>query len=563
MTQHHADPKRRHFLKQCGSLLGSAALSEFAAAAPRPPVSAPVVETAAGRLRGSADDGCVRFLGVPFAQAPLGALRFASPRPPAPWTGTRDVTQYGAAPPQVLDGNVTWIYPPPASMNEDCLSLNVWTPAVHGKRPVLVWLYGGAFYCGYNAMPLTDGARLAREGDMVVVSVNYRIGVLGGAAHPDLRDPHTGESANWGLQDQIAALEWVQTNIDLFGGDPSRVTVMGQSAGASSAAILGQNPRASQLFHQTVLLSMASIAAPAQATAADQATYMDAFAASLNTDVRGLRALPADQLFRAEMAFTRSFGAGTPTGRGRYRWPVLDGLVVTGWPGASHFADKPTLLGFCRNEGAFGMDLYDTLQHKRLSGPFPTTDAELRKGGRAMLSSQYDLGNGKPDADAILDAYIAASQKGGTALPPGDVLMALSTDVIYRHGGVRMAQRSAATGNRSVYLYDFAVPLVAPARGTPHTTDIAFWFGSFADPFYRPKLGAGPFQQAVSQMMREALISFVQHGRPEGAKVPAWSALSGEGVPQVLHIGAGGEVGQVSAINDYARLGALDPAYNG
>jgi para-nitrobenzyl esterase len=211
------------------------------------------------------------------------------------------------------------------------------------------------------------------------------------------------------------------------------------------------------------------------------------------------------------------------------------------------------------------MDLYDTLQHKRLSPPFPTTEAQLRAGAHATLTSEYFLGNsldkGKPDADAVLDAYIAASRQDGASLPPGDMLMALATDVVYRHAGVRMAQQSAAAGNGSLYFYDFALPLLAPARGTPHTTDIAFWFGSYGDPFYSPKLGDGPFQQQVSRMMRQALISFMHHGKPSGAAVPAWPALSGNGVPQVLHIGAEGHVGQVSAINDYARLSALDPVY--
>jgi para-nitrobenzyl esterase len=573
MSQHPTGGQRRNFLKQCGALLGGATLSEIAVAASGRPSQQPhpsaLVETAAGKLQGQAQDGCLHFLGVPFAQPPVGALRFASPRAPTPWTGTRDATRYGSAPIQLLDGNVTWIYPPPASISEDCLTLNVWTPGLHGKRPVLVWLYGGAFYSGYNAMPLTDGTRLAKEGDMVVVSVNYRVGILGGAGHPELRDEKSGESANWGLQDQIAALEWVRDNIEFFGGDASRVTVMGQSAGASSAVILGQHPRATHLFHQAVLLSMAYIAAPAQATAVDQATYMNAFAASLNTDVRGLRAIPADKLYQAELGFAHHFGSGTPTGRGRYRWPVLDGSLLSAWPSQRPFADKPTMLGFCRNEGAFAMDLYDTLQQKRLTAPFPTTDEQWRAGGRALLSNEYFLGNGhhsdgssgRPDADAVLDAFLAASRQDGGAQPPGDTLMALMTDVLYRHNGVRMAQHSAASGNRSVYLYDFAAPLLAPARGTPHTSDIAFWFGSYGDAFYRPKLGAGPFQQAVSRTMRAALSSFVHHGQPTGPGVPAWPALSGEGLPRVLHIGAQGRVAEVSAINDYARLSALDPVY--
>lgn len=558
MTRSTIGPSRRAFLKQVGALAGSATLSELAFAAPAG-AAHDVVETAAGKLRGQARNGCVRFLGIPFAQAPVGALRFASPRPAAPWTGVRDAVQYGPAPVQILDGNVTWIYPTPASMSEDCLSLNVWTPATHGKRPVLVWLYGGAFYTGFTGMALTDGAQLARAGDMVVVTINYRVGVLGGAAHPALTDERTGEFANWGLQDQIAGLEWVQANIGAFGGDPSKVTVIGQSAGASTAAIFGQNPRTAHLFRSQVLLSMAYIAPPGQASAPDQATYMNAFAASLNTNVAGLRQIPADQLFGAEAAFSHRY-TQTATGQGRYRWPILDNKTMSAWPSTQPFT-KPTMMGFCRNEGAFGQDLYDTLQKKQLAGPPPSDPAAVRAAAQGLIAHNYFQLPGKPEPAAVFDAFLAGIRADGSSSAPADTLLALATDVSYRHNGVRMAERSAADGNRSVYLWDFALPLVAPARGTPHTSDIAFWFGSYADPFYAPKFGVGPYQQQLSHTMQSALISFVHTGKPAGAGVPHWPALTGQGTPDVLHLGADGKAPHVAPINDYSRLKALDPVY--
>ena len=190
-----------------------------------------IVETASGRVEGTEEGGVHVFRGIPFAAPPTGDLRWRPPQPPEPWTGIRAATDFGPWAPQSppaspLAGELT------GETAEDCLALNVWTPGADASpRPVMVWVHGGGFTGGSGAMPLYSGGRLATRGDVVVVTVNYRLGVLGFLAHPDLADEESGAAGNWGLLDQVAALRWVQDNIEAFGGDPATVTVFGESAG--------------------------------------------------------------------------------------------------------------------------------------------------------------------------------------------------------------------------------------------------------------------------------------------------------------------------------------------
>src|SRR3954465_12789092 len=190
-----------------------------------------VVDTTSGKLEGLSEAGVEIFRGIPFAAPPVDELRLRAPRPVQPWAGVRPASEFGCwspqnAPATTLSGQA------PGTQAEDCLSLNVWTPAADsGRRPVMVWIHGGGFIGGSGAMNLYAGARLATRGDVVVVTVNYRLGILGFVAHPDLADADAGgATGNWGLLDQVAALRWVRDNITGFGGDPDNVTVFGESA---------------------------------------------------------------------------------------------------------------------------------------------------------------------------------------------------------------------------------------------------------------------------------------------------------------------------------------------
>lgn len=207
--------------------------------------------TRAGALRGCAGADGLAFLGVPYAQAP----RWAPPTPVPTWTGVREAVVAGPAAPQPQRAVAEFTHGPVPATAEECLNLNVFTPSLTGERPVLVWLHGGGFAIGHGAASLYDGARLAREADAVVVTLNYRLGSLGWLGHPGLGRGPDEPSANWGLLDQIAALRWVADNVEAFGGDPARVTLAGQSAGALSAMDLLVAPAARGLFARVVLQS--------------------------------------------------------------------------------------------------------------------------------------------------------------------------------------------------------------------------------------------------------------------------------------------------------------------
>jgi para-nitrobenzyl esterase len=227
----------------------------------------PIVETAGGKLRGSAQDGIVAFKGIPHGASTGGASRFQPPRPPAPWAGVRDALALGGRAPQWQGapvrrpGMATFLGPVDTSPEtEECLNLHVWTPGLGtGKRPVMVWLHGGAFHFGSANRAVTDGANLARRGDVVVVAVNHRLNILGHLDLSTIGGERYAHSGNAGVLDLVAALEWVRDNIERFGGDPRNVTIFGESGGGGKVSVLLAMPKARGLFHRAVIQSGASV----------------------------------------------------------------------------------------------------------------------------------------------------------------------------------------------------------------------------------------------------------------------------------------------------------------
>ncbi|HVM97722.1 MAG TPA: carboxylesterase family protein, partial [Candidatus Acidoferrales bacterium] len=216
----------------------------------------PIAETGFGKLRGTTDGGVFVFRGVPFAQPPVGPLRFQPPQPLQPWAGVRDAIEFAPAAAQGVDPLPLASESDSNGNSEDCLTLNVWTPGLDGAhRPVLVWIHGGSFQRGSASMRALNGARLAYRGDAVVVAIQYRLGALGFLYLNDLCGDATTFPANLGLRDQIAALQWVRGEIGAFGGNPSNVTVFGQSAGAICASVLLGTPAAQGLFDRAILQS--------------------------------------------------------------------------------------------------------------------------------------------------------------------------------------------------------------------------------------------------------------------------------------------------------------------
>ncbi|MFA7604022.1 MAG: carboxylesterase family protein [Novosphingobium sp.] len=443
-----------------------------------------VIRTQAGKVAGAALPGLRRWLGIAYARAE----RFAAPRPVEPWAGERPATCFGRQCPQQMGGKVRRETLDGADYGEDCLYLNVWTPdgGAPGAKPVMVWIHGGAFMAG-SANPY-DASALAREGDIVVVTINYRVGVLGFVNFAEALGLPAIPS-NLGLRDQIAALEWVRDNIAAFGGDPERVTICGQSAGSLSVSLLMLSPAARGLFHGAVAQSGAVSLIHDSARAVQDARR---FVELLGLDQGGLeklRTMDIAELIAAQGAVGKEIRNGIPAA------PWYDGDVLPASLAeaqAQVAAPVPLLAGATRDE----IRLFELLPGDILPSKWP----ELEK----LLFTQLS----EAQARAVLAAY-PRDRKGRTAL---------ATDLTFLMPTRNFAQRHARSQPTWFYRFDYAHPIAGAAHGLDLTL---FW------PFRGLKMAlarGGPDsgrRAALGRRMRGHVAHFVRHGHP-GADWPAY-----------------------------------------
>ncbi|UGY92174.1 carboxylesterase/lipase family protein [Streptomyces gobiensis] len=473
----------------------------------------PTVELTAGRLRGDTEGGVAVFKGVPYAAPPVGALRWRPAQTHAGWSGTRDATAAGPSAPQMfMEGGDPVLgghgFPP---FDEDCLTLNVWTPAVDAaKRPVMVWIHGGGFVSGSGSLPNYSGETFARNGDLVVVTINYRIGPLG---YLCFGEEGGGEAAtgNLWLTDQLAALRWVYDNIAHFGGDPHSVTVAGQSGGAISTAALAGHPEAQGLFQRAILQSP-----PFGLDIPTRAKYLQRTAAYLEItgakDLDELRGLPWSRLTEA---------AGELFGH-TMRWgywptpflPVRDDITLLRHPADTllHGAatDIDVLIGWTREEANFGF--------------------ALDKGYAAATRDQVI--NRIADtfkADAV-DVY-AAYERTRPGARPADVLMDLITDELFRVPSLELAESRAALGRPVwAYQFDFPTPALGGRLAAAHCLELPFVFDNFDNWSHAPFLEGieSTARDGLAQAMHRAWISFVRTGDPNHHALPIWERYDGK-----------------------------------
>ncbi len=473
-----------------------------------------ILHTPYGRLRGMRLDRVQAFLGVPYAAPPLGPLRLRSPAALRPWAGVRDATTTAASCPQALAGNQRWLNPPPASMDEDCLTLNVWTPHAAGPWPVLVWLHGGQTRHGSANGPATHGAALAALG-LVVVVVNYRLGALGGLAHPALTDPGSGWCANWGLQDKLAALAWVRQCIGDFGGDPGCVTLAGQSSGAANAALIAQNGLAPDLIHRLILHSPPLFRPPMFAELDAASAYTEAFAAWLGCKVGMLRHQDGASLQAAEHRFAQSPDVRARLGR-PHTAPVRDGIGIRAWSYDAPPPGVPLLAGWTRHESDFWFDLRDR-DGSAIAPLQAPGDAAALHCALARLIGQHSAFAEAPTPDAVLAHYAGhAPQPGGEAA----LWRTIYTDLVFRAPILHLLGRHAQTQPARTWAFAFAHPVAAPVGSVPHACDVPLVFGTHEHPWFDGKIapGAGP----VSARVMQAWARFARHGDPG----PDWPAYA-------------------------------------
>jgi para-nitrobenzyl esterase len=387
-------------------------------------------------------------------------------------------------------------------IDEDCLRLNVFTPAADaGARPVLVWIPGGAFIGGTAGVPLYDGRRLAGRGNVVVVSVSYRVGALGFSAFPAQAD--RSAIANLGLQDQLAALRWVRANVARFGGDLGCVTVFGESAGAGSILALAGMPEAEGLFQRAIVQSAAPKGVIRWDEAVDRTTRLTAKLAPASLFDADVEALLDTQYACVQDGFHRTGMYYTPVPDGRTLVTAPFESFATGWA-----RDVDLLIGTNRDE----MWLYTT--------GAPGADAGVAR----IVAAQLEGEPGDRDARArtLIDAYRAAREARGEPATPCDVNHAIQTDLSLRCDSVRIAEARSARANTWMYLFSWESPWRGGAVRSCHALDLPFTFGSLDAPGMREFAGEGEAARVLSERMMDAWIAFARHGDPAHDGIGSW-----------------------------------------
>jgi para-nitrobenzyl esterase len=483
---------------------------------------ATIVTTRKGRLEGTTKRGVEVFRGVPFAKPPVGDLRFRAPEPMDPWLGARPAKNFGPSAPQVGPVNRlirTLIGAAGSTQSQDCLYLNVWTPKADSvRRPVMVWLHGGAFILGSGSTGLYSGGRLAHRGDVVVVTLNYRLGAHGFLNPRTLCSGSERPVANLGIRDQIAALEWVRDNIDAFGGDPENVTIFGESAGGMSVGTLLAAPAASGLFHKAILQSGA---AHNVCTTKEADHVAELFVKELNRGsitMDALREIPVTDVMRAQALVSARMGLTA----GVMAWqPSLDDDLLTRMPieavqsGAA--PDVPMLVGTNRDE--WKLFMVGDPQGQRMS-----EDELWRRIARSLRR------HGEKDDELLLRtqrAYLRV--KGSRGGEPSERWAAFQSDRIFHYPAVRLADLHSAKQPRCfAYSFEWTPRLTEGRVGACHGLELPFVFGSLRSAVMRATLGVNPKAQRLCDRMQQAWIAFARHGDPGHGGLPAWPAYTSE-----------------------------------
>jgi para-nitrobenzyl esterase len=491
------------------TLITGAAATAAYAALPRTGFAgearSPVVATTNGKVRGYVQDGVSVFKGLRYGADTGGARRFMPPVRPQPWTEVKDALAYGPASMQTGKGEEG------ETLSEDCLFLNVWTPAKAsrktgltdgGKRPVMFYIHGGAYNGGSGASPWYEGARLARRGDVVVVTVNHRLNAFGYLYLARLfNDPSVADSGNVGQLDLVLALQWVRDNIARFGGDPDCVMLFGQSGGGAKIATLMAMPAAKGLFHRAATMSgqQVTVGGPFNATKRAKA-FLDKLGIK---DLAALRALPAADMLAGLKAVDPIAGSG-----GVYMGPVLDQRSLSRHPffpdAAPQSLSIPMMVGNTHDEtkGFIGWD----------AKAFPQTWDEVI----ARLPGQF---NARIDIDP--ETVVAFYRQTYPNYSPADVFFAASTaGRSWKAAIIQDEERAKAGAPAYAYQVNWRSPIQGGIFGAPHTIDIGLVFGTLDAK--GSIVGTGPDSVAMSSTMSDAFIAFARTGDPNGGSLPKW-----------------------------------------
>jgi para-nitrobenzyl esterase len=465
-----------------------------------------VVSIKAGKLEGKFENGLYVFKGVPYAAPPTGELRWLPPQPVKAWSGVKSAKKFGAIAPQnPMVGPIPRVE---QSQGEDCLFLNVWTPGLdNAKRPVMVWIHGGAFTLGSGSDPMYANDHLPRKGNIVHVTINYRLGMLGFLRLKDATGGKIPSTGNEGFLDQVAALKWVKENITAFGGDPNNVTVFGESAGSMSIACLMVMPAAKGLFQKGILESGAGSVAVPKAEANKAGELFLKVTGIKKDDVKAMRALTTAQLLDIDMKM-RIAGAGPGEAmKITATTPVTDGEVIPDFP--INLARKGAAKGIAT---IIGTNLEEwTLFAAMQPGFEKLTEKE-------MMERLAFVAKGA-DVKKLVEDYRKALQKRGGKVTPAAISSAVQTDAMFRMPALDLveAQRDNKTPVYN-YIFDWKSPVMGGLFGACHGLEIGFVFGTHDDTF----CGAGPDADRLSECIQDAWLAFAKTGSPSCKCMGDW-----------------------------------------
>jgi para-nitrobenzyl esterase len=499
---------RRHFL----AAISSSALLERTSG--QTPAFA-TAETTFGKVRGIDNNGIKVFKGIPYGASTTGVNRFMPPADPAKWAGTRDALEYGHSAPQHDPAA-----PPPAAgalsvsgaslpaEGEDCLVLNVWTPALNDgrARPVMFWCHGGGFATGSGSSPDNDGTNLARRGDVVVVTINHRLNVLGFANFSEFGTQFAA-SGDTGMMDIVQALQWVRANIRQFGGDPNKVMIFGQSGGGRKVETLLAMPSAKGLFHRATIESGAALQVASRDIAIRNSERLLTKLGISKTNVQEIQKLPLERIMAAYFAVVRE-SPGVDQSIDGFA-PTVDGKILPQHPfhptASPVSADVPVMIGCTRTE----MTLFSAND----PAAFTLDESGLGKRVQDLLKEQ---------APPMIDLY----RKLNPGATPSDLYFLIASDYRYGAPTMKIAERRAALAKGPVFLYYFTweTPVQGGRLKSPHTMEIPFAFDNVK--LSARLTGGGPEAMALADKVSDAWIAFARSGNPNTPKLPHWPAFT-------------------------------------
>ena len=453
-----------------------------------------IVEVNCGKIKGYTENNLQIFKGIPYAEPPIGDLRFSPPQAKKPWDDVLETNDFG---PCAFQGytqleDVTGKLHPES---EDCLTLNIWTPAIDNqKRPVMFWIHGGAFIFGGSRSPNYDGSKLCQRGNVVIVTINYRLGALGYLFIPSV-------TANVGLLDQILALKWVHENIAKFGGDPDNITIFGESAGAYSVIALAAMPAANGLFRRIIAQSMFTI--DPKVTKKPTRELMRALGIKTG-DIDALRKVAPEEIIKTQNEITKQ-------NLGAFR-PLIDGETIPVHP-LTVFKE-----GKCKK---FDLMMGTNLHEAKLITSLNPLTRDI-KDEKAIMLYLGMMGINSENARNIIDTYKEA-RAGIFSNEPKELLDSIVTDLMFRVATLQILEaQSIHQPNTYNYLFTWETPIYNGKFGACHALELPFIFGTLEESTMKAFIGNAPNTEDLSENMMDAWLSFAHSGNPNHDGIPHW-----------------------------------------